>query len=214
MGKNKLKHLSELETFSNVYQLRRDLKGKWNEDVFKNQNPITLELACGKGEYSIALARKFPDRNFIGIDIKGARIWRGAKTAFEEKLPNVVFLRTYIDHLTDYFDPDEVEDIWILFPDPYREKSKARKRLTSLLFLDRYRQIIKRSGLIHLKTDDLQLYEFTIDTLKEQKAEIHFRTDDLYASTLPDEILSVKTFYEQMHLQESKTIKYIKFTVN
>jgi tRNA (guanine-N7-)-methyltransferase len=145
---------------------------------------------------------------------RSARIWRGAKTAFEEKLPNVVFLRTYIDHLTDYFDPDEVEDIWILFPDPYREKSKARKRLTSLLFLDRYRQIIKRSGLIHLKTDDLQLYEFTIDTLKEQKAEIHFRTDDLYASTLPDEILSVKTFYEQMHLQESKTIKYIKFTVN
>lgn len=214
MGKNKLKHLTELETFSNVYQLRRDLKGKWNEVVFKNQNPITLELACGKGEYSIALARKFPGRNFIGIDIKGARIWRGAKTAIEEKLSNVAFLRTYIDHLMDYFVSHEIEEIWILFPDPYREKSKARKRLTSPLFLDRYRKIIKPKGLIHLKTDDLQLYEFTVETLKEQRAEILFRTDDLYASALSDEILGVKTFYEQRHLQEGKTIKYIKFTVN
>ena len=214
MGKNKLKHLNELGTFSNVYQLRRDLKGKWNETVFRNQNPITLELACGKGEYTIALARKFPHRNFIGIDIKGARIWRGAKIAIEEKLSNVAFLRTYIDHLMDYFNPREVEEIWILFPDPYHQKSKARKRLTSSLFLDRYRQIIKPKGLIHLKTDDLQLYQFSIETLNEHNAIAHFKTDDLYTSTLPDEILIEKTFYEQKHLLNSKTIKYIKFTVN
>jgi len=174
LGKNKLKHLDELQTFSNVFQLQRDLKGKWNEFVFQNSNPITLELACGKGEYTLALARKFPQRNFIGIDIKGARIWRGARTALEEKIPNVAFLRTYIDHLEEYFSPGEVEEIWITFPDPYHEKSKARKRLTSEKFLPRYKTILKPGGFIHLKTDDMQLYQFTLEKISEFKGNIIF----------------------------------------
>jgi len=213
LGKNKLKHLAELQTFSNVYQLQRDLKGKWNEIAFQNSNPITLELACGKGEYTLALARKFPERNFIGIDIKGSRIWRGAKTALEEKIANVAFLRTYIDHLEEYFSPGEVEEIWITFPDPYREKSKARKRLTSEKFLPRYKNILKQGGIIHLKTDDWQLYQFTLEKISEFKCNIIFSSEDLYSEKLPDEILSEKTFYEQQHLAEGKTIRYIKFTL-
>ena len=213
MGKNKLRHLAELETFSNVYQLRKDLKGRWSEEVFHNRSPLTLELACGKGEYTLALAKKFAQRNFIGIDIKGPRIWRGAKTALEEKITNAAFLRTYIDHITEYFEPGEVEEIWILFPDPYQEKSKSRKRLTSPIFLGRYRQILRPGGLIHLKTDNPQLFEFTLETVEQFKGVIHFQTPDLYASVLPDETLSVKTFYEAAHLSEGKTIRYIKFTL-
>lgn len=211
MGKSKLRHLAELDTFPNVYQLRRDLKGNWCELVFQNSNPITLELACGKGEYTLALARKFPSRNFIGLDIKGARIWRGAKTALEEKISNVAFLRTYIDHIEDYFTEGEVEEIWITFPDPYPEKSKARKRLTSEVFLPRYKKILNPGGIIHLKTDDLQLFQFTLEKIEECKGQILFVSDDLYASSLPDEILSEKTFYERQHLAEGKTIKYIRF---
>lgn len=211
MGKNKLKHLAELQTFPNVYQLRRDLKGKWNELVFQNSNPVTLELACGKGEYTLALARKFPAQNFIGMDIKGARIWTGAKMALEEKISNAAFLRTYIDHIEDYFEEGEVEEIWITFPDPYPEKSKARKRLTSELFLPRYKKILKPGGIIHLKTDDLQLYQFTLEKMEEFKCRILFASDNLYASPLPDEILFEKTFYEQQHLAKGKTIKYIRF---
>lgn len=211
MGKTKLRHLAELQTFSNVYQLRRDLKGRWNELVFQNSNPVTIELACGKGEYTLALARKFPAQNFIGLDIKGARIWTGAKMALEEKISNAAFLRTYIDHIEDYFEEGEVEEIWITFPDPYPEKSKARKRLTSELFLPRYKKILKPGGIIHLKTDDLQLYQFTLEKIEEFRYRILFVSDDLYASPLPDEILSEKTFYEQQHLAKGKTIKYIRF---
>jgi len=213
LGKNKLKHLAELRTFSHVYQLRKDLKGKWNEIAFQNSNSITLELACGKGEYTLALARKFTERNFIGIDIKGSRIWRGAKTSLEEKIPNVAFLRTYIDHLEEYFSPGEVEEIWITFPDPYREKSNARKRLTSEKFLPRYKNILKQGGIIHLKTDDLQLYQFTLEKISEFKGNTIFSSEDLYAGKLPDEILLEKTFYEQQHLAEGRTIRYIKFTL-
>jgi tRNA (guanine-N7-)-methyltransferase len=187
------------------------LKGQWNELVFQNSNPITLELACGKGEYTLALARQFPARNFIGLDIKGARIWRGAKMALEEKISNVAFLRTYIDHIEDYFTDAEVEEIWITFPDPYPEKSKARKRLTSELFLPRYKKILKPGGIIHLKTDDLQLYQFTLEKIEEFKCHILFVSEDLYASPLPDEILAEKTFYEQQHLAKGKSIKYIRF---
>jgi len=211
MSKKKLQRLAELETFPNVFQLQKELQGNWNRLVFKNSNPITLELACGKGEYSLAMARKFPQRNFIGIDIKGARIWRGAKTAMDEQLINVAFLRTYIDHLPEYFLQDEVEEIWILFPDPYVKKSKENKRLTSSSFLKRYQQIIKTDGLVHLKTDDNQLFQFTLETLMQQGAKIIFRTSDLYSEDLPDEILNEKTFYEKMHLANKKTIKYVKF---
>ena len=214
MGKKKRIRLAEMESFPNVFQLRRDLKGTWNETVFRNQQPIALELACGKGEYTLALAKRHADRNFIGIDIKGPRIWRGAKTALNDQLNNVAFLRTYIDHITDYFTAGEVSEIWILFPDPYREKSKARKRLTSPLVLERYKQIIKPGGRIHLKTDDLQLYQFTLESLTEAKAQIWFNTADLYAAPLPDEVLQEKTFYEQMHLRAGKKIKFITFTLN
>ena len=213
MGKNKLRHLAELETFPNVFQLRRDLKGEWNESVFKNQNPIILELACGKGEYAVALAKKYPEKNFIGIDIKGARIWRGAKTALEEKITNVVFIRTFIDHIEEYFSEEEVEEIWITFPDPYLKKSKARKRLTSKLFLERYKTILRSTGIIHLKTDDLQLYQFSLETIYKFKGSILFSSADLYSQALPDEILNTKTYYEQQHLAEGKAIKYIKFTL-
>ncbi|MCY7410565.1 MAG: tRNA (guanosine(46)-N7)-methyltransferase TrmB [Chitinophagales bacterium] len=203
MAKNKIKHLEELKTFSNVFQLRKDLKGKWNE-VFKNSNPVTLELACGKGEYSLALAKKFPSGNFIGIDIKGARIWRGAKSALEEKISNVIFLRTYIDHIEEYFAEGEVEEIWITFPDPYHASGKARKRLTSTLFLPRYKKILKQGGIVHLKTDDLLLYEFTIETLQAVNANILFHTNDLYASALQYEILEVKLFMKRNILHWGK----------
>lgn len=214
MAKKKLIRLSELETFTNVYQLRMELKGRWNKTVFGNEFPITLELACGKGEYTLALARKFPHRNFIGIDIKGARIWRGAKTALEENISNVAFLRTYIDHITAYFQQSEVAEIWITFPDPYHENSKMRKRLTSEVFLNRYRQILKPGGVIHLKTDDDMLYQFSLESIAQHNCKLLFHTIDLYAGDLPDEMLSVKTFYEQQHLANGKTIKYIRFSFN
>ncbi|MEP7128997.1 MAG: tRNA (guanosine(46)-N7)-methyltransferase TrmB [Chitinophagales bacterium] len=214
MAKKKRIRLKELETFPNVFQLRMELKGKWHETVFENHAPITLELACGKGEYTIALAQKFPEKNFVGIDIKGARIWRGAKTALEENIHSVAFLRTYIDHITEYFVPGEVAEIWITFPDPYHENGKARKRLTSEVFLNRYRQILQPGGMLHLKTDDQLLYEFSLLSLRKHNCNILFQTEDLYASGLPDEILSVKTFYEKQHLANGKTIKYIRFSFN
>jgi tRNA (guanine-N7-)-methyltransferase len=212
MAKKKLLHLAELETFTNVFQLRKDLKGRWNAEVFKNENPITLELACGKGEYTLALAKKYTDRNLIGIDIKGARLWKGAKNGLEEKLNNAVFLRTYIDHITDYFDENEVAEIWITFPDPYLEKSKVRKRLTSKMFLKRYRQILRPGGFINLKTDDLTFYQFTLDTISQLNYHLDFCTENLYDSSMADEILSVKTFYELQHLANGRTIKYIHFS--
>jgi tRNA (guanine-N7-)-methyltransferase len=213
MAKKKLLHLAELETFENVFQLRKELKGRWNAEVFKNQNPITLELACGKGEYTLALAKKYTDRNFIGIDIKGARLWKGAKKGLDEQLNNAVFLRTYIDHITDYFDENEVAEIWITFPDPYPERSNARKRLTSQMFLSRYRQILKPSGFIHLKTDDITFYQFTLDTISQLNYNLDFFTENLYDSIMADEILSVKTFYELQHLANGRTIKYIRFSL-
>lgn len=214
MAKKKKLRLKELETFGNVYQLRTELKGRWHELVFQNNAPITLELACGKGEYSIALAKKFPEKNFIGIDIKGARIWRGAKTALQEQMKSVAFLRTYIDHITDYFASGEVAEIWITFPDPYHENSKMRKRLTSAVFLNRYRQILQPGGLLHLKTDDQMLYEFSLESLENSHCTILQHTPDLYAADLPDDILSVKTFYEKQHLAAGKKIKYIQFAFN
>jgi tRNA (guanine-N7-)-methyltransferase len=213
MAKKKLLHLAELETFTNVFQHRKDLMGKWNAEVFKNENPITLELACGKGEYTLALAKKYTDRNFIGIDIKGARLWKGAKKGLEEQLNNAVFLRTYIDHITDYFEENEVAEIWITFPDPYLEKSKVRKRLTSEVFLKRYRQILRSGGFINLKTDDLTFYLFTLDTISQLNYNLDFFTENLYNSNMPDEILFVKTFYELQHLANGRTIKYIRFSL-
>lgn len=213
MTKNKLKRWSELLTFPNVIQLDKLNRGKWNDEVFRNKNPITLELACGGGEYTVALARRFPNRNFIGVDKKGARIYKGARQALQLNLPNAFFLRALIDHLNEYFSRDEIHEIWITFPDPYISPAKSKKRLTSSKFISLYQQVLVPGGLIHLKTDSTLLYQFTLETLHELKLPVEFQTDDLYAGQLPHEILEVTTFYEKMHLAEGKTIKYVRFRV-
>ncbi|MBN2226207.1 MAG: tRNA (guanosine(46)-N7)-methyltransferase TrmB [candidate division Zixibacteria bacterium] len=212
MSKGKLAKFAELATFSNVFEYEPLPKGRWAEDFFKNGNPITLELACGKAEYTIDLARTFPERNFIGIDLKGARIWRGAKNALEMKLANVGFIRQRIELLTDMFTKDEISEIWITFPDPYPRKCKARKRLTSPRFLDLYRQVLKPNGLIHLKTDELNLFEYTKETLAEQKCIVHEVIDDVYAGPIIDDVLSIKTTFEKSHLAEGRTIRYLRFS--
>lgn len=187
-------------------------KGRWNQDIFKNSNPIVLELACGKGEYTIHLANKFPDKNFIGIDIKGPRIWRGAKTALEEELGNVRFLRMFIDHLTQFFDKNEIDEIWITFPDPYiGKKSNRKKRLTSSKFLDIYRNVLKPGGLIHLKTDSNTLFDFTLETIQNENCSIVRQVNDVYKEAPDDELLTVKTHYESYHLRDGKTIRYVAF---
>jgi tRNA (guanine-N7-)-methyltransferase len=229
MGKkNKLKKFAEVASFPNVYENFDprepeltgqhsepvELKGKWAVHHFKNDHPITLELACGGGEYTIDLARRFPHRNFIGVDIKGARIWKGAKKALENQLHNAAFLRTRIEQIAFFFDPGEIDEIWITFPDPYLKKSKKNKRLTSARFIREYRKIVKQDGLIHLKTDEPNLYQFTLETLlDDSQCKIHYHNPDIYASTLIIPELEIKTYYEKMHLELGKSIKYIQFTV-
>lgn len=217
MGKNKLKKFAEMQTFSCVFQypwavLERDgfpLTGRWGEDYFGNSNPIVLELGCGKGEYTVGLARKYPDKNFIGIDIKGARIWTGAKMAETEGLKNVAFLRTDIEMINRFFVQDEVSEIWITFPDP--QMQKTRRRLTSTRFIELYRKILKADGRIHLKTDSPFLYTYTSRLVKLNEFPTFSDTDDLYGGDMADPVLSIKTFYEQQWLSRGKTIKFISF---
>ena len=211
MGKSKLKHFAEMETFTNVFQKATEMKGKWNEVFFQNNNSVTLELGCGKGEYSVALAKNYPERNFIGIDIKGARIWRGAKTALEEQLKNICFLRAQVDHLSEYFEPNFIDEIWLTFSDPHLPKSEARRRLTSPKFISIYCEVLKPGGIIHLKTDSSVLYDFTLEVIAELKLKMLWHSDDIYSAELPDKILEVKTYYEEMNLKKGKTIKYVKF---
>ena len=226
--KNKLQKFADLLHFPNVYEnfdIRKpeltglngeivELKGQWNAQHFKNDQPIVLELACGRGEYCLGLAKAYPQYNFIGVDIKGARIWKGANGAIEQSLPNVAFLRTRIEQIELFFAPDEVSEIWITFPDPFLRESKANRRLTSPQFLDRYRKILKPKGLVHLKTDEPNLFEFTMETLEEDSAvDVLFQNDDIYAQALPYEELEIKTYYEKMHLEKGKTIKYVRFTI-
>lgn len=219
MGKDKLRKFAENEVFSHVFEpafsdiFRKDfhLKGDWKSEVFKNENTITLELGCGKGEYTVNLAKQNPDRNFIGIDIKGARIWRGAKTVAEDSMNNVAFLRTHIDVITSFFAKDEVSEIWLTFSDP--QKKKPRKRLTSHFFLNRYRQIMTDDGIINVKTDSTTLYKFTKKMIEHNNLECLVDTDDLYASDLVDETLSIRTYYESMWLEEGKKIKYLRFRI-
>ena len=227
--RNKLQKFAEILTFSNVYEnfdnypprltgkggVDVDLKGQWREKHFKNDNPITLELACGRGEYTVALAERYPDRNFIGVDIKGARIWKGARIALEKGLSNAAFLRTRIELIAAFFEPGEIDEIWITFPDPFLRKGKSNRRLTAPKFLDHYRKILKQDGLMHLKTDEGVLSEFTLEVLEaDEKAKILYQDTDIYAQPLPMEELEVKTYYENMHLEKGKTIKYIRFTIN
>jgi tRNA (guanine-N7-)-methyltransferase len=215
VGKNKLFKWAELLTFNNTFQDSEGLKGTWSSNIFKDVKPITLELGCGKGEYTVNLAKKYPERNFIGVDIKGNRIWRGAKTLFEEKISNGRFVRTQIDHILDWFSEGEVDEIWITFPDPQPRKPHERKRLTSPMFLTRYKQILKKGGWVHLKTDNTQLYEYTLDICKEHHYIVDFNTDNVYKLQLPeDDILYIKTTYEAIFAAKGETIKYIRFKIN
>lgn len=218
MGKNKLARFAENETFANLFQLTYEqitkegfaLKGKWNKEFFKNDNPIVLELGCGKGEYTVGLAKKYPNKNFIGIDIKGARLWRGCKTSNEDKMTNVAFVRTHIQMIESYFAQNEVSEIWITFPDP--QLKKPNKRLTCERFLSLYKNILKSEGIVHLKTDSQELYEFTKDeVLIPSKREILYNTNDLYNSDFKEDVIEIQTFYEAMYLKIGKPITYLKF---
>lgn len=208
-----------MDTFQNVFQypfaqLQQSggscpLRGQWGEKVFGNSNPIVLELGCGKGEYAVGLAKKFPDRNFIGIDIKGARMYTGAKQAIEQGIRNVAFLRTSIELIAHFFSEGEVSEIWITFPDP--QMKKVNKRLTGTRFMQLYRQILRPDGLIHLKTDSPFLYTYTDAMVALNHLRVNVNTDDLYASGKADDILEIRTFYEQQWLDRGLTIKYIQF---
>jgi len=217
MGKNKQQRYREVEEFPNVF-LYTDYtegsekpKGKWHSDIFKNENPIVAELACGKGDYTLQLSDKYPGKNYIGIDIKGDRIWKGAKKALKDGRDNVRFLRIYIDHLDEYFEFGEISEIWITFPDPYPKKGDISKRLTSPKFLNIYSKVLKPGGLIHLKTDSDLLFEFTLETIAYNKCEIVNASNDIYSEKSVDNDLMIKTYYEKKHLENRKTIKYVAF---
>ncbi|MFM9052758.1 MAG: tRNA (guanosine(46)-N7)-methyltransferase TrmB [Bacteroidota bacterium] len=221
MGKNKLKRFAENETFPHVFQPHmvfpqpdHALKGRWRPDFFKNDNPITLELGCGRAEYTVALSSFFSDRNFIGIDWKGARIWRGAKTTIESGQVNVAFLRILISSIEAFFSKeDKVNEIWITFPDPQPRDSRDHKRLTSPEFLTRYRSFATEHCVIHLKTDSRLMYDYTLQVIADQGLAIQAMTDDLYSSGLADEVRSIKTTYEKIWLSQGSKIKYVRFVL-
>lgn len=222
MAKNKLKRFQENATlpniiqpkFEEVFRVDHSIKGKWSETYFKNEKPIVLELGCGKGEYTVGLAKQFPEKNFIGVDIKGARLWRGAKTAHETGMANVAFVRTRIENITSFFGKDEVSEIWITFPDPQLKRINALKRLTSSIFLGLYKTILKPQGLIHLKTDSQELHIYTKALAELNELKVHSCTNDLYSTVKEDPILSIRTFYEQQFLDIGKTITYICFELS
>lgn len=188
-----------------------DLKGRWKKTVFRNQHQLVLELGCGKGEYTVGLAARFPEKNFIGIDIKGARIWRGAKTAWEKQYSNVHFLRTRIEFINSFFEEDEADEIWITFPDPFSRQRDEDRRLTSPQFLNLYRRFLCHKGIVHLKTDNHQLYLYTLRVVKNNGLEIITSTDNLYSGQVENDILSIRTHYENLFLKEGKKINYLSF---
>ncbi|XMO88434.1 tRNA (guanosine(46)-N7)-methyltransferase TrmB [Algibacter sp. AS12] len=221
-SKNKLRRFKENETFSNVVQpTREDLvnsnfkyKGNWRAEVFKNDNPLVLELGCGKGEYSVALAKKYPNKNFIGIDIKGARFWRGAKTAIQENIPNVAFLRTQIEIIDHAFAENEVDEIWITFPDPQIKYKRTKHRMTNAVFLERYKQILKPEGEVNLKTDSEFMHGYTLGLLHGAGHEVLYANHNVYKQEgSPEEVTSIQTFYESQYLEKNKAITYIKFKI-
>jgi len=210
MGHKKLIRFQAIDTYGNVLQYPENMKGAWYT-FFKNDNPVTLELACGKGEYSVGLGRQNKDRNYIGVDIKGNRIYTGAKAALTEGLHNVGFLRIHIGQITDYFAPGEVEEIWIIFPDPFLKK--AKKRLTHPRFLHLYQQLLKPGGRINLKTDSKELYDFTLETIAEQGCITHENIADVYGQGKATGPLAIQTFYETRHLAEGRTIYFVSFSL-
>ena len=219
-SKNKLKRFRENETFINVVQPSREevinnsleLKGKWRKNFFKNNNPMVLELGCGKGEYSVNLAKTFPEKNFLGIDIKGARFWRGAKIALDENLGNVGFLRTQIELIDHIFAENEVDEIWITFPDPQIKYKRTKHRLTNAEFLQKYRKILKPGGVVHLKTDSEFMHGYTLGLLHGLSETIEYAHHDVYGSQgAPAAVTNIQTFYEKQYLAEGKKITYIRF---
>ncbi|HEY9184608.1 MAG TPA: tRNA (guanosine(46)-N7)-methyltransferase TrmB [Salegentibacter sp.] len=221
-SKNKLRRFKENESFENVIQPSREVlekdefnfKGKWRKDFFKNDNPIVLELGCGKGEYSVGLAQYYPDRNFIGIDIKGARFWRGAKTALEDNLENVAFVRAQIELVDRIFEENEVDEIWITFPDPQIKYKRTKHRLTNSEFLKKYKHILKPEGLVHLKTDSEFMHGYTLGLLHGQGQEILYAHHDIYKNEYsPKEVREIQTFYEKQYLEQGKPITYIQFRI-
>lgn len=220
MGKNKLKKFAEIQQLECVLEYPRErlisegfpYKGGWHDKIFRNNNPVVLELGCGKGEYTVGLAKSCQDKNFIGIDIKGARIWKGAKEVDSTELQNAKFLRTEIENIESFFNPGEVEEIWITFPDPQMQKS--RKRLTSTRFLKMYSTFLKPGGIVHLKTDSPFLYEYTLRLIRHNNLEILENTDDLYGSGMADPVKSIKTFYESQWLSRGKSIKLLSFRLS
>lgn len=222
MGKNKLAKFAENLTFSNLFQFpatiepwESPLRSRWKQDFYKNENPLVLEIGCGKGDYTIGLARRYPDKNFVGLDIKGARLWRGCKTATEENIPNVAFVRTRAEFIERVFAPGEINEVWITFPDP--QPSKPNKRLCSPVFLERYKRIFPEGkGIVHLKTDDTDLYEYCLHEVVEPCGyEIIAMTSDLYAEDwVGSEAAQVQTFYEKRWLAEGRKIKYISFKLS
>lgn len=221
MAKRKLKKFAEVSAFNNCFFLSFEdskekglsLKGKWSKEYFKNNNPIVIELGCGKGEYTVGLAQRFPDKNFIGVDIKGNRIWTGAKTALENKMNNVAFIRTRIDFIESCFSEQEVSEIWITFPDPQPQKTRVRNRLTNMMFVNRYRKILRAGGSINLKTDNEPFYEFTKEVIADNKLKLIDSTNDLYGDEMKrDEVLTnIKTYYEKKFSELGFKICYLKF---
>lgn len=226
MAKNKLMKFDEMKSMERVFEpsmsdfieVKYPLKGNWNKEVFKNDNPIVLELGCGKGEYSVGMGRKYPHKNFVGIDIKGARIWKGAKEANEEGLTNVAFLRNVVDFVEHFFAENEIDEIWCTFSDP--QPKKPNKRLTSRQFINRYKKVLKPNGIVHLKTDNTLLYEFTLEEIEEYGYETLANSNNIYEkdwNTFSEEfqeILSIKTHYETLFANKGFKIKYVAFRVD
>ena len=220
MAKHKLQRFAENETFTNLFQhqnydVRNDafpLKGKWGQDYFHNDHPIVVEVGCGRGEYTVAMSRAFPDKNFVGMDRKGARLWRGCKDAILENLTNAAFIRGQIDDIDRYFAPGEVSEIWVTFPDP--QPKKARRRLVSPNFVERYRNVWGEKGVLHLKTDSRLLYEYLLETAAEENWHITDNIEDVYAQAGYPFLTEIQTFYEKKWLEEGSLISYIRIEVD
>ncbi len=212
MPKDKLRRFAEYASFANTFDFAYDMKGRWKLDYFKNDNPLVLELGCGKGEYTVALAKQNPYKNFIGIDLKSNRMWKGAGIALEENLTNVAFMRAIIDKITEFFSADEVDEIWITFPDPYPKDRHEKHRLTSPKFLERYKEILKKEGIVNFKTDDDGLFQYTVEILKELKINpIEIIWDVHGDEASPAYLREIKTYYEKLFMQKGRTVKYLRF---